>query len=395
LFEALGFRYFGPVDGHDVNHLVKIFNDLKKIPGPKLLHCVTVKGKGFAPAEKDQTKWHAPGLFDKTSGEIIKSTNNSPQPPKFQDVFGHSIVELAEMNPKIVGITPAMPSGSSMNIMMKAMPDRAFDVGIAEQHAVTFSAGLATQGLIPFCNIYSTFMQRAYDQVVHDVALQNLHVIFCMDRAGLAGADGQTHHGMLDIPYMRCVPNMVVSAPMNEEELRNLMYTATLDKNAGPFSIRYPRGNGVLIDWKRPFAEIEVGKGRKLKDGKDMAILSFGTAGLLAQTAINLLEKDGISCGHYDMRFVKPLDEELLHEIFAQYKYIITVEDGTIVGGFGSAILEFMAENHYSADLTRMGMPDRIVEHGEPNELYAECGYDAKAIQQKAKSVLGIRNMVH
>jgi 1-deoxy-D-xylulose-5-phosphate synthase len=238
-------------------------------------------------------------------------------------------------------------------------------------------------------------MQRAYDQVVHDVALQNLHVIFCMDRAGLAGADGQTHHGMLDIPYMRCVPNMVVSAPMNEEELRNLMYTATLDKNAGPFSIRYPRGNGVLIDWKRPFAEIEVGKGRKLKDGKDMAILSFGTAGLLAQTAINLLEKDGISCGHYDMRFVKPLDEELLHEIFAQYKYIITVEDGTIVGGFGSAILEFMAENHYSADLTRMGMPDRIVEHGEPNELYAECGYDAKAIQQKAKSVLGIRNMVH
>jgi 1-deoxy-D-xylulose-5-phosphate synthase len=298
------------------------------------------------------------------------------------------------MNPKIVGITPAMPSGSSMNIMMKAMPDRAFDVGIAEQHAVTFSAGLATQGLIPFCNIYSTFMQRAYDQVVHDVALQNLHVIFCMDRAGLAGADGQTHHGMLDIPYMRCVPNMVVSAPMNEEELRNLMYTATLDKNAGPFSIRYPRGNGVLIDWKRPFAEIEVGKGRKLKDGKDMAILSFGTAGLLAQTAINLLEKDGISCGHYDMRFVKPLDEELLHEIFAKYKYIITVEDGTIVGGFGSAILEFMAENHYSADLTRMGMPDRIVEHGEPNELYAECGYDAKAIQQKAKSVLGIRNMV-
>ncbi|MDP3928071.1 MAG: 1-deoxy-D-xylulose-5-phosphate synthase [Bacteroidota bacterium] len=393
LFEALGFRYFGPVDGHDVNHLVKIFNDLKKIPGPKLLHCVTVKGKGFAPAEKDQTKWHAPGLFDKTSGEIIKSANNTPQPPKFQDVFGHSIVELAEMNPKIVGITPAMPSGSSMNIMMKAMPDRAFDVGIAEQHAVTFSAGLATQGMIPFCNIYSTFMQRAYDQVVHDVALQKLHVIFCMDRAGLAGADGQTHHGMLDIPYMRCVPNMVVSAPMNEEELRNLMYSATLDKNAGPFSIRYPRGNGVMIDWKRPFAEIVVGKGRKLRDGKDMAILSFGTAGLLAQTAINLLDKDGISCAHYDMRFVKPLDEEMLHEVFTKYKQIITVEDGTIVGGFGSAILEFMAENHYHADVTRMGMPDRIVEHGEQHELYAECGFDAKSIQQMAKSVLGVRNM--
>ncbi len=391
LFEALGFRYFGPVDGHDVNHMVKIFNDLKKIPGPKLLHCVTVKGKGFAPAEKDQTKWHAPGLFDKVSGEIIKSSNNIPQPPKFQDVFGHSIVELAEMNPKIVGVTPAMPSGSSMNIMMKAMPDRAFDVGIAEQHAVTFSAGMATRGLIPFCNIYSTFMQRAFDQVVHDVALQKLHVIFCMDRAGLAGADGQTHHGMLDIPFMRCVPNMVVSAPMNEEELRNLMYTGTLEKNAGPFSIRYPRGNGVLIDWKRPFAEIEIGKGRKLRDGEDIAILSFGTAGILAQTALNLLEKEGISGSHYDMRFVKPLDEKLLHEVFAKYKHIITVEDGTIVGGFGSAILEFMADNHYSSEVVRMGMPDRIVEHGEQNELYEECRYDAKSIQQMAKSILGVR----
>jgi 1-deoxy-D-xylulose-5-phosphate synthase len=371
--------------------MVKIFNDLKKIPGPKLLHCVTVKGKGFAPAEKDQTKWHAPGLFDKVSGEIIKSSNNSPQPPKFQDVFGHSIVELAEMNPKIVGVTPAMPSGSSMNIMMKAMPDRAFDVGIAEQHAVTFSAGMATRGLIPFCNIYSTFMQRAYDQVVHDVALQKLHVIFCMDRAGLAGADGQTHHGMLDIPFMRCVPNMVVSAPMNEEELRNLMYTGTLEKNAGPFSIRYPRGNGVMIDWKRPFAEIEIGKGRKLREGNDIAVLSFGTAGILAQTALNLLEKDGIFGAHYDMRFVKPLDEELLHEVFGKFKHIITIEDGTIVGGFGSAILEFMAENHYSSEVTRMGMPDRIVEHGEQHELYEECGYDAKSIHQMAKSILGVR----
>jgi 1-deoxy-D-xylulose-5-phosphate synthase len=393
LFEALGFRYFGPVDGHDVNHLVKIFNDLKKIPGPKLLHCVTVKGKGFAPAEKDQTKWHAPGLFDKVSGEIIKSAAKGPTPPKFQDVFGNSLVELAEMNPKIVGVTPAMPSGSSMNIMMKAMPDRAFDVGIAEQHAVTFSAGLATQGMIPFCNIYSTFMQRAYDQVVHDVALQKLHVVFCMDRAGLAGADGQTHHGMLDIPYMRCVPNMVVSAPMNEEELRNLMYTSTLEKNAGPFSIRYPRGNGVMIDWKRPFEEIEIGKGRKLRDGDDIAILSFGTAGILAQTALNLLEKEGIFGAQYDMRFAKPIDEELLHEVFAKFKHVITVEDGTIVGGFGSAVLEFMAENHYSCDVTRMGMPDRIVEHGEQPELWAECGFDAKGIQQMAKSVLGVRKM--
>jgi 1-deoxy-D-xylulose-5-phosphate synthase len=394
LFEALGFRYFGPVDGHDVNHLVKIFNDLKKIPGPKLLHCVTVKGKGFAPAEKDQTKWHAPGLFDKVTGEIFKSTIVSPQPPKYQDVFGFTMVELAENNPLIVGVTPAMPSGSSMNIMMKAMPDRAFDVGIAEQHAVTFSAGLATQGLVPFCNIYSTFMQRAYDQVVHDVALQKLHVVFCMDRAGLAGADGQTHHGMLDIPFMRCVPNMVVSAPMDEEELRNLMYTASLPENAGPFSIRYPRGNGVMIDWRRPLIRLEIGKGRKLRDGKDIAILSFGTAGNLVQTALNLLDKEGIKGSHYDMRFVKPIDEELLHEVFTTFKQIITVEDGTVVGGFGSAVLEFMADHHYNSDVKRLGMPDRIVEHGEQQELYQECSYDAKSISAMAKSVLGLRKSV-
>lgn len=394
LFEALGFRYFGPVDGHDVNHLVKIFNDLKKIPGPKLLHCVTVKGKGFAPAEKDQTKWHAPGLFDKVTGEIFKSIIVAPQPPKYQDVFGFTIVELAEKNPLIVGVTPAMPSGSSMNIMMKAMPDRAFDVGIAEQHAVTFSAGLATQGMVPFCNIYSTFMQRAYDQVVHDVALQNLHVVFCMDRAGLAGADGQTHHGMLDIPFMRCVPNMVVSAPMDEEELRNLMYTASLPENAGPFSIRYPRGNGVMIDWRRPLAKLEIGKGRKLRDGKDIAILSFGTSGNLAQTALNLLDKEGIKGAHFDMRFVKPIDEELLHEVFTNFKQIITIEDGTIVGGFGSAVLEFMADHHYNSNVKRLGMPDRIVEHGEPHELYQECAYDAKSIQSMVKSVLGVRQSV-
>jgi 1-deoxy-D-xylulose-5-phosphate synthase len=389
LFESLKFRYFGPIDGHDVNHLVKVMQDLKKIPGPKLLHVITVKGKGYAPAEKDQTKWHAPGLFDKVTGEIYKSVSEKPQPPKYQDVFGHTLVELAEKNDKIVGITPAMPSGSSMNIMMKALPKRAFDVGIAEQHAVTFSAGLATQGMIPFCNIYSSFMQRAYDQVVHDVALQKLHVVFCMDRAGLAGADGQTHHGMIDIPFMRCVPNMVVSAPMNEEELRNLMYTATLEKNAGPFSIRYPRGNGVMAEWRTPLNEIEVGKGRKLRDGDDVAILSFGTAGNLASEAINRLKEDDIKVGHFDMRFVKPIDEALLHEVFASYKKIITVEDGTIVGGFGSAVLEFMAAHGYNAEVKILGMPDIITEHGEQPELYKECGFDANGIMRTVHALIG------
>lgn len=380
LFESLKFRYFGPIDGHDVNHLAKVMKDLKKIPGPKLLHCVTVKGKGYALAEKDQTKWHAPGLFDKVTGEIYKTVSDKPQPPKYQDVFGHTLVELAEKNDKIVGITPAMPSGSSMNIMMKAMPKRAFDVGIAEQHAVTFSAGLATQGMIPFCNIYSSFMQRAYDQVVHDVALQKLHVVLCMDRAGLAGADGPTHHGMIDIPYMRCVPNMVVAAPMNEEELRDMMYTSTLEKNAGPISIRYPRGNGVMPEWRTPLKEMTIGKGRKLREGKEIAVLSFGTAGNLAVTALNKLGTDGLQVGHYDMRFVKPIDEELLHEVFARYKKIVTVEDGTIVGGFGSAVLEFMAAHQYHAEVKMLGMPDAIIEHGEQPELYAECGFDANSI---------------
>jgi 1-deoxy-D-xylulose-5-phosphate synthase len=389
MFESLRFRYFGPIDGHDVNHLVKVLEDLKKIPGPKLLHTITVKGKGYALAEKDQTKWHAPGLFDKVTGEIYKTVYDKPQPPKYQDVFGHTLVELAEKNEKIVGITPAMPSGSSMNIMMKAFPKRSFDVGIAEQHAVTFSAGLATQGLIPFCNIYSSFMQRAYDQVVHDVALQKLHVIFCMDRAGLAGADGPTHHGAIDIPFMRCVPNMVVSAPMNEEELRNLMYTATLEKNAGPFSIRYPRGNGVMPEWKTPLKEVEIGKGRKLRSGDEIAILSFGTAGNLVSKAANTLSAEGIEVGHYDMRFVKPIDEALLHDVFGRYKKIITVEDGTIVGGFGSAVLEFMAQHHYTAAVKMLGMPDHIVEHGEQPELYTECGFDAPAIAKTVKALLG------
>lgn len=379
LFESLNFRYFGPVDGHDVTKLVKTLNDLKHINGPKLLHVVTVKGKGYALAEKDQTKWHAPGMFDKITGEIKKTVYDKPQPPKYQDVFGHTLVELAEQNEKIMGVTPAMPTGSSMNIMMKAMPNRAFDVGIAEQHAVTFSAGLATQGLVPFCNIYSTFMQRAYDQVIHDVALQNLHVVFCLDRAGLVGADGPTHHGAYDIAYMRCVPNLTVAAPMNEEELRNLMYTAQLE-NKGPFVIRYPRGNGVMPDWKRPFKEIPIGKGRKLVDGEEVAILTIGHIGNEAAKAIVELNTEGIYPAHYDLRFVKPLDEELLHEVFGKFNKIITVEDGALPGGFGSAILEFMSDHNYKAEVVRLGIPDEIIEHGEQEELWRLCGYDFSSI---------------
>jgi 1-deoxy-D-xylulose-5-phosphate synthase len=310
LFEALNFRYFGPVDGHDVDHLVKVLSDLKDIPGPKILHCLTVKGKGYALAEQDQTKWHAPGLFDKITGEIKKSTSTTPQPPKYQDVFGHTLLEMAQANEKIMGVTPAMPSGSSLNIMMKAMPDRAFDVGIAEQHAVTFSAGLATQGLIPFCNIYSSFMQRAYDQVLHDVALQNLNVVFCLDRAGLAGADGPTHHGAYDIAYMRCIPKMTIAAPMNEQELRNLMFTASQD-NMGAFTIRYPRGNGVMVDWKTPLEILPVGVGRKIKEGEKVAILTLGHPGNFAVEACEQLAKENIFPAHYDLRFAKPLDEKM------------------------------------------------------------------------------------
>jgi len=384
LFEALKFRYFGPVDGHDVKRLVKTLEDLKKIPGPKLLHCITVKGKGYALAEKDQTIWHAPGLFDKITGEIKKSDSTNPTPPKYQDVFGHTLVELAEKNDKIIGITPAMPSGSSMNIMMKAMPDRAFDVGIAEQHAVTFSAGLATQGLIPFCNIYSSFMQRAYDQVIHDVALQKLNVVFCLDRAGVAGADGATHHGAYDLAYMRCIPNMIVSAPMNEEELRNLMFTAQQD-DMGPFVIRYPRGKGVMIDWRKPIKAIEVGKGRKICDGEDVAILTIGHIGNEAVKACHKLNEEGIHPAHYDLRFVKPLDEQMLHEVFKKFKKIVTVEDGTLEGGMGSAVLEFMADHNYSCQVVRLGIPNKIVEHGEQKELWAESGYDAASIETEVK----------
>jgi 1-deoxy-D-xylulose-5-phosphate synthase len=387
LFESLNLRYFGPIDGHDVNHVASVMKDLKKIPGPKILHCVTVKGKGFAPAEKEQTKWHAPGLFDKLTGEVYKKVITTPQAPKYQDVFGHSIVELAEKNKKIMGVTPAMPSGSSMNIMMEAMPDRAFDVGIAEQHAVTFSAGLATQGLVPFCNIYSTFMQRAYDQVVHDVCIQNLHVVFCLDRAGFAGADGPTHHGNYDIAYMRCLPNMVVSAPMNEAELRNLMYTAQLPR-AGAFTIRYPRGSGVMPEWKTEFEEIKVGTGRIVKEGEDIAILTLGHIGNYAVESCEIIAKDNINAAHYDMRFVKPLDEVMLHRIFKKFKYVVTVEDGCLQGGFGSAVIEFMADHGYSSKVVRLGIPDQIIEHGTQLELHKECGFDPEGIASACVKLL-------
>ena len=389
LFEALKLRYFGPIDGHNITKLVDTLRDLKEIPGPKILHIVTVKGKGYALAEQDQTKWHAPGLFDKVSGEIVKKTYNVPQPPKYQDVFGHTIIELAEMNDKIMGVTPAMPSGSSLKFMMEKMPHRAFDVGICEQHAVTLSAGLATQGLRVFCNIYSSFMQRSFDQVVHDVAIQKLPVVFCLDRAGLVGEDGPTHHGCYDIAYFRCIPNMIISAPMNEQELRNLMYTAQLETTQYPFVIRYPRGEGVMPEWKTKFEEIQIGKGRKLKDGKDLAILSIGHPGNFVQTAIRELRTDGITPAHYDMRFVKPIDEEMLHEVFTKYNKVITIEDGTIVGGFGSAVLEFMAKYNYQASIKMLGIPDRLVEHGTLKELYKECKYDAGGIVNTVKSFIG------
>jgi 1-deoxy-D-xylulose-5-phosphate synthase len=385
LFESLNFRYFGPVDGHDVEHLIKILNDLKNIPGPKLLHCHTIKGKGYKFAEENQTIWHAPGLFNKETGEIIKVKSNKPVPPRYQDVFGNTLVELAEKNPKILGITPAMASGSSLNIMMKKMPDRAFDVGIAEQHAVTFSAGLAVQGMVPFCNIYSSFMQRGYDQVIHDVAIQNLNVVFCLDRAGLVGDDGATHHGAFDLAYLRPIPNLTISAPMNEEELRNLMFTAQLE-NKGPFVIRYPRGQGVMIDWQKPFTEIPIGKGRKIQNGNDIAVLSIGHVGNFVVNASERLDLEGISIAHYDMRFLKPLDTELLHEIFKQYKHIITIEDGSIIGGLGSAVIEFMSDNGYNANIKRLGIPDHFVEHGTQAELHHECGYDVEGICKAVKS---------
>lgn len=390
LFESLNFRYFGPVDGHDAMGLAKVLEDLKDIPGPKILHCITRKGAGYKFSEEgNPTKWHAPGVFNKETGEIVKIVPTSPQPPKYQDVFGHTIVELAEQNDKIMGVTPAMPTGCSLTFMMEAMPDRAFDVGIAEQHAVTFSAGLATQGLVPYCNIYSSFMQRAYDQVLHDVALQNLNVVFCLDRGGLVGADGATHHGAYDIAYMRSIPNMIVSAPMNEAELRNLMFTAQATE-CGPFSIRYPRGNGVMTNWKTPMKAIQIGTGRKLTAGEDIALLTVGHVGNFAQDAINQLKEAGASVAHYDMRFVKPIDETMLHEVFTKFSQVITIEDGCVMGGFGTAVLEFMADNGYQAKVTRLGIPDKYIHHGTPEQLHADCGFDTASIVKKVAEILNL-----
>jgi len=388
LFEALGLRYFGPIDGHNVTKLVDTLKDLRDIQGPKILHIKTVKGKGYKLAEEDQTLWHAPGLFDKVTGKINKVVYDTPQAPKYQDVFGHSIIELAKANPKIMGITPAMPSGCSLKYMMAEMPDRALDVGIAEQHAVTVSAGLATQGMRVFCNIYSSFMQRAYDMVIHDVAIQNLPVIFCLDRAGMVGDDGGTHQGAYDLAYMRCIPNMVVSAPMNEQELRNLMYTAQLEETNNPFVIRYPRGQGVMPEWKTPFEKIEIGKGQKVKAGNDIAILTIGHPGNFAIKACKQLEADGIDAAHYNMRFVKPLDEAMLHEIGQKFSRIITVEDGCIQGGFGSAVLEFFNEHDYKPQVKILGIPDVIIEHASQAQQYAECGFDMASIVRTAQEMM-------
>lgn len=383
LFTALQIPYFGKYDGHDLPSLLKILTALKNKKGVKLLHIQTVKGKGYHVAEDDQVTWHAPNTFNKVTGKIRKKEFPTPQPPKYQDVFGETLVELASQNPHIVGVTPAMLSGSSMRLLQKAFPDRTFDVGIAEQHAVTFSAGLATQGKLPFCNIYSTFMQRAYDQVIHDVCVQKLRVVFCLDRAGLVGADGATHHGAFDLAYFRCLPNMVVSAPMNELDLRNLLYTSQLDLpelQGKAFSIRYPRGNGVIVDWQQPFAQIPIGKGQQICEGEKIAFLTIGTIGNHVIEACELLRNDQIFPAHYDMRFAKPLDESLLREILLKYDQIITVEDGCLQGGFGSAIAEFMTDNQYFKPLKRLGLPDQFVEQGEMQELYNECGLTAEKI---------------
>jgi len=379
LFEAFGFRYFGPVDGHDVVKLVHLLRDMQNIPGPKLLHVITVKGKGYEKAERDQTLFHAPGVFDMKTGEL-KVNQCQNQAPKYQVVFGKTIIELAEMNDKIVGVTPAMPTGCSLNLMMAKMPDRAFDVGIAEQHAVTFSAGMAASGLIPFCNIYSSFMQRAYDQVIHDVALQNLHVVFCLDRGGLVGEDGATHHGVYDLAYLRAIPNITICSPMNEEELRNMMYTAQLEE-MGPFAIRYPRGRGVMPHWKTPFIALEIGKGRIIREGKDLAIISIGHLGNVALEACIKLAGKNIEAALYDIRFLKPIDEELLHLIFSKFDKIITLEDASIIGGLGSAVTEFANDNSYhKATVHRLGIPDRFVEQGTLEELHHECGIDLDGI---------------
>ncbi|MBQ7350339.1 MAG: 1-deoxy-D-xylulose-5-phosphate synthase [Bacteroides sp.] len=380
VFEGMNIRYFGPIDGHDVNGLTKVLKDIKDMQGPKLLHIHTTKGKGFEPAEKAATIWHAPGKFDKETGERIIA-NTEGMPPLFQEVFGHTLLELAQQNDKIVGVTPAMPSGCSMNILMKEMPERGFDVGIAEGHAVTFSGGMAKDGLIPFCNIYSSFMQRAYDNIIHDVAIHKQHVVFCLDRAGIVGEDGPTHHGAFDLAYLRSIPNLVIASPLNEHELRKLMYTAQLP-NMGPFAIRYPRGRGVLVDWRCPLEKIEIGKGQQLKSGKDIAVLTLGPIGNAAMQAIAEAEAEsGKSIAHYDLRFLKPLDEKILDEIGQNFKSIVTIEDGVLKGGMGSAVLEFMADQGYSPSVRRIGLPDSFVQHGTPQELYRICGMDVESIK--------------
>ncbi len=396
LFEAYNFRYFGPVDGNDIERLVKLLRDIKNIQGPQLLHIITTKGKGLELAEREPVIYHAPpGKFDRLTGKLVaKAPCDGVQPPKYQVVFGRTMIELAEQNPKVLGITAAMPTGSSLDMLMNKMPDRAFDVGIAEQHAVTFAAGLATQGFIPFCVIYSTFLQRAYDQIIHDVALQNLNVVFCIDRAGVVGEDGATHQGTFDLAYLRCIPNMTICAPMNEQELRNMMFTAQL-KDKGPWAIRYPRGRGVMKSWKTPLEEIVSATGRKLTDGNDLAILSIGHIGNETAKAIEILRKEEIEAAHYDVRFLKPLDGKLLHEVFKKFKYIITVEDGVIAGGFGSAVLEFMTDHLYSATVVRLGIPDQFVEHGDRNLLIHELGYDAQAIAAAARKLAAAFSPLH
>lgn len=381
IFEGLNIRYFGPTNGHDVIELVRILREIKNMKGPKLLHIHTVKGKGFKPAEEEATIWHAPGKFDAESGMRFPEDSGKPQPPKFQDVFGNTLLELAQQNPRIIGVTPAMPTGCSMNILMKAMPKRAFDVGIAEGHAVTFSAGMAKDGLIPFCNIYSAFAQRAYDNLIHDVALLNLPVVLCLDRAGLVGEDGPTHHGAFDLPSMRTIPNLTICSPYDEAELRRMMYTAQLP-DKGTFVIRYPRGRGSLIDWKCPFEEIPVGKGRCLKAGHDLAVISLGPIGIVAAKAIARAEKEraGLSVAHYDLRYLKPLDTEMLHQIAVSFPKIITIEDGARTGGAGSAILEWLSDNGFHNDVIRLGLPDRFVQHGSVNELRHIVGLDEEAV---------------
>ena len=383
IFEGMNIRYFGPVDGHDVVELVHTLRNIKEMHGPKMLHIHTTKGKGFASAEENPTEWHAPGLFDAETGERFE-TNDEGKAPRFQDVFGHTVLELAQQNKKIVGVTPAMPTGCSLNIMMDKMPDRCFDVGIAEGHAVTFSGGMAKDGLVPFCNIYSSFLQRAYDNIIHDVAIQGLNVVLCIDRGGLVGEDGATHHGAFDLAFLRPIPNLTIASPYDEHELRNLMYTAQLP-GKGAFAIRYPRGRGKLVDWRCPFEELPVGKGRMLRDGSDVAILSIGSIGNLAASAIDRVEKEGISVAHYDMRFLKPIDEDILHEVGRKFKRVITLENGTIKGGLGSAVLEFMADNGYKPNITRMGLPDEFIEHGSVPELCRLCKIDVDSIVEEIK----------